>query len=55
MARPTPKPGPDEPAPAADGWVRKTAVKPLIKPMKSMGASILPTKMLLKRLTNTVP
>ena len=35
--------------------VSKTAVKPLISPMTSMGASILPNRMLLQRLTKTAP
>ena len=32
-------------------WVSRTAVKPLINPMTRIGASILPTRMLLQRLT----
>ncbi len=36
-------------------WVNRTAVKPLIKPIASIGASILFKRMLLKRLTKTAP
>ena len=55
MARPTHKPARIRRLRRRTVWVRRTAVKPLINPMTSMGASILFNRMLLKRLTNTAP